>query len=568
MKRAISLILVLVLCFSIAGCSEEEQTQIELYQKYAEVITALENKEYNYAIHQIGNMIIAEQKQNDAPRPAVTEVLFSHTWYARVTEDNTPPMEMRFLGDGTCIIDGKSFTWLEMGSNENNLDIVVLDNGAHKYIVSLNAKNRSQPRMALFTSGMNEYGYYGDKHIANYFTHPMISTAMVYWRQAGKTDELPDSFSLNEYSCHFLDASFVWEVAVNTDDSLLTLNVFNTEGTTAKTYTIRIQDRNGIYVLILAENGTDLEATYYCEDYGKDDNWIESIYGQARKYLDSYLRNSNNSIFVNDTSLTANQSRAYIYDLFSKSAGYRDSDAYLARFSSIPSQLVKLTETTVDQLDKSNTSTKGEYIYNPNGTLSKAKGVDIIEAYGITYSDYQNFFYDETGKLTKIIASYNIESPNAIGIPEYDDAGRLVSMAVQTSSAAYTSTFTYDDQGRIATADINPGVYDSRQITYTYDDTGKLIQKVTLRQDGYYTYTQDYTYEGSALTAIHESYSRTKGKEYYTTDYTITNDSQGRPLSIVITTTNPNNSYKSVTQNYHYEDLYFFDTTGLLEKTN
>ncbi len=567
MKKLLSLILVLVLCLSFTGCSEEEQTQIELYLKYADIINALENKDYNQAIHQIGGMIIEEQKLSQEPRPAALDVLCGTAWYARVTDDNDPPLEIRFVNDGTCTVDGQAMTWLEMSSGDDYISVVLLDNGAHKYVVSLNAENLNQPRMTLYTSGMNEYGYYSDQYIANYFTHPMVSPALVYWRQAGRTDELPNSFSLGEYSCHILDTYCNWEIIENTDDSLLTLTVFAAEGDSDKTYTLRLQDRNGIYVLQMTEDGTDLEATYYCEDYGKDDTWVESIYGLAREQLERYLNNSNNTLYVNETSLTSNQSRAYLHELFSKAASYRDGAEYLARFSTIPSQLVKFSETTIDQLDKSNTNRKAEYFYNPDGTLNRAYGDAIIEAYGVHYSDTQHFFYDETGKISKIIAGYNIESPSAIGIPEYDDAGRLVAMAVQTSNDSYTSTFTYDDAGRIATADIYPGDYYGRNITYTYDDAGKLIQKVTLRQDEYYTYTEDYTYEGNALTHILETYARTGGKEIYTTEYAITNDSQGRPVSVVVTTTNPNYTYKSTTREYHYEDLYFLDTTGLLEET-
>lgn len=52
----------------------------------------------------------------------------------------------------------------------------------------------------------------------------------------------------------------------------------------------------------------------------------------------------------------------------------------------------------------------------------------------------------------------------------------------------------------------------------------------------------------------------------YTTTYTYTCDDQGRPVHAVIDTTNPNNTYKAQEMLYTYQDLYFFDNTGLMEE--
>ena len=89
MKKILSLILALMLCFSLAACGndaesshddddddeKEAQSQMreeaKLYRKYADIIDLLENKEYNEVIRQVNLMLIEEQKANQEPLPAI-----------------------------------------------------------------------------------------------------------------------------------------------------------------------------------------------------------------------------------------------------------------------------------------------------------------------------------------------------------------------------------------------------------------------------------------------------------------------------------------------------------------
>ena len=585
MKKILSLILALMLCFSLAACGndaesshddddddeKEAQSQMreeaKLYRKYADIIDLLENKEYNEVIRQVNLMLIEEQKANQEPLPAIGDVLCGNIWYARVTEESTPPMIMSFTADGTCRIGDQTMNWTERGSDEEFMEFYILADGEYTYCASVQSYAKAGPIVYLYTCVNTEYGYTSDKLVASYYPHAMIPIFRTDWRQAGMTETLPNTMWIYDYSFNIDNISYQWRVVDTAEGDVLTAAAASRDGDSEREFTLHLQDRNGIYALVVSENGTNNEATYYNENYGLGEDWGETYYGRARSYLKSYLNNSNRTIYVDNKTLTSNQSRAYIYDLFSKASGYRDADAYLARFTILASDLVKLTETTVDQLDKSQTSIKGEYHYNPDGTLAKAKGTDIIDAYGMYYTDYQHFVYDESGKLSQIIGGYNIDNPGAIGTPEYDDKGNLVAMKVQTGSGSYTSTFTYDDQGRVLTADIYPGNYNGRNISYTYGEDGKLAKKVLVRDNGYYTYTYDYTYTGDVLTHIKETYTYRYGGGYET-EYAITCDDQGRPLSVAITTTNSNNTYKSTTQNYHYEDLYFMQIDDLLEKEN
>ena len=69
-------------------------------------------------------------------------------------------------------------------------------------------------------------------------------------------------------------------------------------------------------------------------------------------------------------------------------------------------------------------------------------------------------------------------------------------------------------------------------------------------------------YDGDILVEIQQV--RKDWSEVYNWTYTFTNDELGRPLSAVITTDDPDVTYKAQEVVYTYEDLYFFDDTGLV----
>ena len=151
----------------------------------------------------------------------------------------------------------------------------------------------------------------------------------------------------------------------------------------------------------------------------------------------------------------------------------------------------------------------------------------------------------------------------AIGTPIYDGEGKMVGMQVQEQSDDYPSVFTYDAENRVIRLYIpEPGASYDMTFDYIYDDAGKLITKVkTFGYRGDYSVTSNYIYDGDAVVEIQQNW------DYYgtyTTTYTFTNDEQGRPLSAVITTDDPDVTYKAQEVVYTYEDLYFFDDTGLV----
>ena len=213
----------------------------------------------------------------------------------------------------------------------------------------------------------------------------------------------------------------------------------------------------------------------------------------------------------------------------------------------------------------------GTYDEEPNPTFDANGGVawGSNETVLSIYSDYDTVYltYDATGK----VSGATIGSDNNVSgacAPTYDETGKLVSMHVQRTNGQYTSTFTYDDQGRLSRVDIPKGIYGNPMFyEFTYDEAGVLVKKVKDWHNGYYSLTSEFTYENGVVKEINQTYAQ-RYSSGYTNRYAYTNDAQGRPVSAVYTTTNANYTYVSTEIVYIYEDLYFFDTTDLAVEEN
>lgn len=108
---------------------------------------------------------------------------------------------------------------------------------------------------------------------------------------------------------------------------------------------------------------------------------------------------------------------------------------------------------------------------------------------------------------------------------------------------------------------------DSTLERYTYDDAGRLVQKTKSWYGDYYAWVYDYVYESKPLAQRVETYLY-RGEENYHITKVFTSDDQGRSLSAEVTSTNESDTYASRQLNYVYEDLYFFDSTGLVTEEN
>lgn len=578
MKKWITLLLAFTLCLGLAACGEDTSKaddddyikktdklveKAELYEKYEELINALENKDYPGVINQIASLSHADKEASKEPGPEPVQLLCKD-WF--VSNADRPVQVLSFQANGTCTVDGTAMTWTENNTESNWMNGYILHDGAVRYLFELSMPNedRSLARVNLWTAEEGEYDINSDEHQGYFYDHEMIPVMADYWYQLTLFEDMPSSLSVSEGVVYFSDVEYFWTPA-ESSDALLTANAYSRKGDVSTEYTLELKERDGYNVLCITNNDTGTQALYYTETNNEknyDTAWPEAIYAAARKALKSHANGYN--IYVNDKYLSDNEAKAYIYSLFSQIDGYLDSADYLARFTILPSRLTNIYQINVDQLDQESKHDSYYCWYLPDGKLEYEYGDSVIERYGIT-STYRNYFtYDAAGMIEGIRAGWSSTDVSALATPTYDEAGRLVSMAIQTSNESYTASFTYDELGRLIGSETHAGDYNGRTYTYVYDDAGQLIQKVWTKENNNMTITEDYTYVNGLLTEINATY-KYRYSDPYTVHTVFTNDAQGRPISAVITSTNPNYTYKSTTLEYVYQDIYFLDTAGLVE---
>lgn len=169
MKRAIALFLVAAMSLSLCACGLLPNAQSKEYEKYQTIIDNLENGNYQNAIELIENMAQQDNNNSDTDtatedtKPALTPEQIAWqtdvvgTWIPNKTasEDGHPGFTVK--ADGTCIVDGKSYTWEIGDASETNAKIVVLDGQTkvHDLQFSVNA-DYGYKRAFLYTY-MDEY---------------------------------------------------------------------------------------------------------------------------------------------------------------------------------------------------------------------------------------------------------------------------------------------------------------------------------------------------------------------------------------------------------------------------
>lgn len=569
MKRVFAVLLCAVMLLSMAGCADKEELalqaeQAQKYQKYAELIETLEQANYKDALHKVAMLEHQAQLANQGDRPETVQLL-SREWtlYAESDYNYTSPTQLSFNADGSCSVNGTSMTWIEQGSNDSSIEGLILDNGENSFYFYFNANREAPSRSSLQLNLVEstEWGLTSGDHIATYIAHPYAPQVMASWRLLDGDDTMPESFYIDRYNMSCSDLSFTWDITSAVDDSTVAVHATALNGYTQE-YSLVMQERDGHYVMTLTDDATGASALYYCDQYGYEASWPEYLYPRALEWVKGYV--NSNYFWTSDRSYSDNEALVFLHQKFTELGDYKDSADYLSRFTVLPSQLTSVVQISTDQLGNESKNTLGSYTYDASGKRVTARGEEIVEFTGVYSSGTpQQFTYDASGRISSITLGWVNGSVEGIGTPNYDAEGKLLSTDVQTTSWSYTSTFTYDDQGRVASISVPQNYYEEpRTFTYSYTDGGLLAQKVHTWNDSYYTLTSDYTYENGVLVRVDATRSYRYG-DPYTTTYVYTNDDQGRPVTVDITTTDPNNTYKAMRCEYTYEDLYFFDSTGL-----
>ena len=559
MKKIVSLILCAVMLLSLAGCGEEAR----LYEKYADIITMMEAEDYTGVMAVVSAKLV-EQQNEGKERPELVKVM-EGDWFLTSSDYVSAPEQFNLRQDGTCTVSGKEMLWLERGSGDTDFNGVIMDSGEYKYCFNfrMDAENLSMPYVELWTCQVDGESVYSDKHVGSYRNHPQYTMVTKWWRILDGDEGMDDGFDIYSGNIWYNEVDYQWKITSAANEMPVVITAVADNGTDA-TLSFSLEERDGHYVMNVVDDATGNSALYYHEEYGYEASWPEYNYPKVIKQLKNHLKGYSLWIEELEKSLSNNEAREYLYQQFVKLGDYKDVQDYIARFTIVPSMLSKVVQQTTDQLGNVSNSTQATYFYDETGRMIQGDGAEMIEKFGI-YEDWNDFFleYDAAGKVSGIKISNN--PVTAVCTPTYNAAGQLETMQVQRTDRQYTSTFTYDDQGRLIQLDLPYGGtddYNNYVYTYTYDEAGHMTQKIKTRYKGYYQYVYDYTYEGDVVTQVVESYLY-RDKLDYTVTYVYTNDAQGRPISATVTTTQSSATYAAREIVYQYNDLYFIDSTGI-----
>lgn len=478
------------------------------------------------------------------------------SWYP--TETDAPVQSVEMKADGTIIMDGQTYFWTDATDWEYNDNYVNLNyydaQGVHG---SISAEVRSN---GLYSFNVYDsesgWGY-------SYYDHPLLKIANSgSWESFDRYTMIEDYFYISPWSETTGVGDKEYTVRFDTKTSKDELQINLLEGDTIRYVAHLFMD--GEYpAATLTDQQSGQQTIYYNTNYGCDPANPDALYYKTLNLV--YAHANGYSVYDLETGdyLDEELRLPYIYTKLTELGEYKQAKEFLDRFTIVPSKLTEERLYNTDRLNNVSEDWVNQYSYDKNGIMISARGEDVVEFYGLPdIYDTQYFTYDAKGNIAEVEISW-YDTVEAIGTPIYDNAGKLVGMNVQEADEEYTSVFTYDAEGRVLRLDIPetnnnyPYVFD-----YTYDDGGKLITKVkTFGYRGQFSVTSNYIYDGDVVVEIQKEWDY---YDYYTETYTFTNDEQGRPLSAVITTTDPNVTYKTQEVKYIYKDLYFFDDTGLV----
>ena len=478
------------------------------------------------------------------------------TWYPEGEDATYESVVLN--ADGTVQLDGKTYFWTN-----------AQDWGYEEERVHLNIYNE-QGVYGSISAYVRENGLYDfdvyDQETGwgyTYFDHPMLSLVNNgSWDSFDRFTMIDEYFYVSPWSSTTGIGDMEYTIKFDTKASQEELVINLLEGDTVR-YVAHIFMDGEYPMATLTDQQSGAQTLYYNDYFGYDPENMDALYFQTLNLVYRYANGYSVYTLETDEYLDEEEKLPYIYEKLVALGDYKQTQEFLDRFTIVPSKLTDVTQYNTDKLNNVSSSWLNRYGYDETGAMTWARGDDIVEMYGVydTY-DTQYFTYDDNGNLVDVQIKW-YDTIEAIGTPICDGEGKMVGMQVQEQSDEYTSVFTYDAEGRVIKLEIPDADYgDPRIYEYTYDDTGKLATKVLSCWEGRDVTTSNYIYEGDAVVEIQQV--RNYWSEAYNWTYTFTNDEQGRPLSAVITTDDPDVTYKAQEVVYTYEDLYFFDDTGLV----
>lgn len=583
MKRMLAMLLAVLMLVGLCACSGSDMPGNEgggayedevfmLFDKYDDIIYALENGEYTYAIQQIVQM--SNQGREDLTS---MDQIFQAEWYPQKDVDGEVPAKITVSEGGAIEIDGKAYTFLLEHSSSEQLWGWLMENGTCRYQVSVNFQDGwTAPYLTLHSARETADGYRSEDWLATYYNDAMLPWLLMSWSRFGEDESMPRHFYLEHDDVQINDAELKWTVTASEGQNL-TIDIDN------GAYTAALELRGEQPLLTLTETATGNSACYYNSSLGYDKSWPEYIYPEAMEYLNNCLEERENGWTPNFSDYTVEvaegENRPYyegnaawkrLYELFTALGSYKDSAEIAGRFTILKDMYTGAAMVSVDNMGNERTNDSYETMkYNSLGQLVRGYSRELQWMYGGSTSA-KYFSYDGSGRIAEIWEGGS-DRVDMMITPVYDAADRMVGGTYKNNSYTHELSYTYDDQGRLIENIVWNGG-DRYKHNYTYDASGKLVKDVYWygwNEPEYkqYRYTVDYIYDANGYLVkkvwTYESYSSWEDKFYVQNTYTwlYTNDAQGRPVSADYTSLNSKgeSEYTSQTITYHYDDLYFFD---------
>lgn len=481
------------------------------------------------------------------------------TWYVRDTDAAVQTVELN--ADGTVKLDGMTCFWTD------GTDWVYDENSVHLYLYNEQGICGMLEAFVL-NSGLYDFRFqdYSTNRGYSYYDHPLLQLLdNGSWESFDRFFMIDDYFLMGPWyeSITIGEEAYTVQFDTKADKDTLTVNFL--DGDTIR-YAANVFMDGEYPMATLTDCQSGQQTLYFNNYYGYNEGNPDALYYQTINLVYRYANNSSIYTLETEEYLDSDERLPYIYQKLTGLNGDQRAQEFLDRFTVVPDVLTDVIRYDTDQLNNVHENPLARYHYDQNGVMIAGFGEDIIEKFGVNDNATQYFTYDAKGRIAEI--QVGTGTVYALGTPIFDTAGKMVGMHVREQNDDYTTVFTFDVKGRVVRMGVSedeaayPLIYH-----YTYDDAGRLITKVkTTGYHGNVIITRDYTYNGDVLAEIKEYHQ--EWNNYYSTTYTYKCDEQGRPLSAVINTNDPNNACTFQEIRYIYKDLYFFDSTGLVLGSN
>ena len=472
-------------------------------------------------------------------------------WYG----SDSPVQTVELKGDGTVILDKRCCFWsnaAEWEYNENYIQLNLYDERGVFGYISAEAGDNGLYELRVRDNSTGE-GY-------SCYSHPLLPVLAKggTWVSVDRYTMIAEQFMLDPRQAAAAIGEEAYTLSFDTEDKAeLTVGFLAGD---AACYEARVFLDGELPMAMLTDLLTGRQTLYYNDSRGYDRANPAVRYDQTLNMIYSYVNGQGIYDLDTGTYIEPEERLAYIHGCLTALGDYGQARELLDRFTVVPHKLTAVTENWTDGQGAGAETVLSWYEYDKNGVLIRGCGEDIVEKYGVFADTTQNLIYNSRGNIAKIEVGTN--AVYAVGQPIFDTVGKLIGMTVHRQGERDTSVYTYNADRqpirlKIPTADYG----DERIYEYTYDDAGRLITKVRTTGEGRYVITTDYLYEGDVLAEVHQT--RTDWGSGYHWNYTLTSDEQGRPLSAAVETNDPDYAGKTVEILFVYEDLYFFDDTGL-----